>query len=92
MNERRATPKMQADEVSVDTSLVRRLLSTQFPQWSKLPLRPMPSTGTDNAIFRLGDEMGVRLPRIHWAIEQIDKENDWLGGWHRTCLCRCPSH
>jgi aminoglycoside phosphotransferase (APT) family kinase protein len=79
MNERRATPKMHADEVSVDTSLVRRLLSTQFPQWSKLPLRPMPFTGTDNAIFRLGDEMGVRLPRIHWAIEQIDKENDWLG-------------
>jgi aminoglycoside phosphotransferase (APT) family kinase protein len=79
MNERRATPKMHADEVSVDTSLVRKLLSTQFPQWSKLPLRPMQSTGTDNAIFRLGDEMVVRLPRIHWAIEQIDKENDWLG-------------
>ena len=29
-------------------------------------------------IYRLGDEMGVRLPRIHWAVSQVDKEWVWL--------------
>jgi aminoglycoside phosphotransferase (APT) family kinase protein len=36
------------------------------------------STGTDNAIYRLGSQMGLRLPRIYWAQSQIDKEWDWL--------------
>jgi aminoglycoside phosphotransferase (APT) family kinase protein len=36
------------------------------------------SAGTDHAIYRLGEHMAVRLPRIGWAIEQIDKEHQWL--------------
>jgi aminoglycoside phosphotransferase (APT) family kinase protein len=78
MSESESAFKMHADEVSVDTPLVRRLLTAQFPQWSTLPLRRIGSTGTDNAIYRLGDEMGVRLPRIHWAEQQIAKECEWL--------------
>lgn len=34
--------------------------------------------GTDNAIWRLGDDLVVRLPRIHWASEQVDWEATWL--------------
>lgn len=49
--------------VSVD-----RLLAGQFPQWTDLPLRPVASAGTDNALDRLGDGLVVRLPRIHWAV------------------------
>ncbi len=37
-----------------------------------------PSNGTDNAIYRLGDELGLRLPRIHWAVHQVGKEYDLL--------------
>lgn len=70
--------KMHADEVSTDISLVRRLLAAQFPQWAGLPLAPVPSGGTDNAIYRLGDSMAVRLPRIHWATAQVEKEQHWL--------------
>ena len=70
--------KMHADEVDTDASLVRRLLNGQFPQWADLPIKRLESAGTDNAIYRLGDEMAVRLPRIHWAIEQVDKEHRWL--------------
>src|SRR5690606_31440304 len=70
--------KMHANEVETSVALVRRLLLAQFPQWADLPLGPVPSAGTDNAIYRLGHEMAVRLPRIDWAVGQADKERMWL--------------
>jgi aminoglycoside phosphotransferase (APT) family kinase protein len=70
--------KMHADEIETDVSLVGRLLAAQFPQWADLPIEPVISAGTDNAIYRLGDDMAVRLPRIHWATGQVDKEHRWL--------------
>ncbi len=69
---------MHADEVPTDIGLVRRLLAAQFPQWAGLPVTPVLSAGTDNAIYRLGDDKAVRLPRIHWASGQIAKERAWL--------------
>ncbi len=69
---------MHVGEVETDVSLVRRLLAAQFPQWADLPIAPVHSAGTDNAIYRLGDDMAVRLPRIHWATGQGDKEQRWL--------------
>ncbi len=69
---------MHPNEVDIDLSLVRRLLTSQFPQWTNLALQPVPSAGTDNAIFRLGHDMSVRLPRIDWAEAQVDKEHEWM--------------
>ena len=45
------TLKMHADEVGSDVVLVRRLLAAQFPQWAGLPIVPVPSAGTDNALY-----------------------------------------
>ncbi len=59
-------------------TLVKRLLLAQFPQWADLPIRRVASSGTDNALYRLGDEMVVRLPRIYWAVAGIEKEQRWL--------------
>jgi aminoglycoside phosphotransferase (APT) family kinase protein len=71
--------KMHADEVDTDVALVRRLLTAQFPQWADLPITPVPSVGTDNAIYRLGNDMAVRLPRIHRAAGgRVHKEHQWL--------------
>ena len=70
--------KMHADEMEIDVSLVVRLVAAQFPQWADLPIEPVRSAGTDNALYRLGDEMVVRLPRIHWAVGQVQKEREWL--------------
>jgi len=70
--------RMHADEVLTDATLVRRLLRAQFPQWADLPLTPYPSSGTDNAIYRLGEDMAVRLPRIYWAAGQAEREQRWL--------------
>ncbi|MDX6471346.1 MAG: hypothetical protein QOK22_162 [Gaiellaceae bacterium] len=69
---------MHADEIDTDASLVRRLLAAQFPHWAELSIEPVASTGTDNAIYRLGDDKAVRLPRIHWAVGQVDLEVRWL--------------
>jgi aminoglycoside phosphotransferase (APT) family kinase protein len=73
-----AAAKMHVDEIDTDVSLVARLLCEQFPQWASLPIKPVHSTGTDNALYRLGDDMVVRLPRIYWAAGQVDKEHQWL--------------
>ncbi len=69
---------MHADEVDTDADLVRHLLSTQHPQWADLPVERVSSAGTDNAIYRLGDDLAVRLPRIGWAVDLVAKEQAWL--------------
>ena len=66
------------DEVSTDVALVRRLVATQFPDWGSLPIEPVPSSGTDNALYRLGEDMVVRLPRIHWAVDGEERAREWL--------------
>lgn len=64
---------MHDDEHPIDDGLVRRLLRSQFPQWADQQLRRVPSTGTVNAIYRLGDSLSVRLPRTaRW--HDIDHE------------------
>ena len=69
---------MHFNEVETDEFLVRRLLAAQFPEWEDLPIQHVPSLGTDNAIYRLGEAMAVRLPRIDWAVGQVEKEQEWL--------------
>jgi aminoglycoside phosphotransferase (APT) family kinase protein len=69
---------MHADEVIADAGTVRRLLQSQFRQWAGLPVVPVPSSGTDNAIFRLGDDLCVRLPRVARVNSQVEKEQLWL--------------
>jgi aminoglycoside phosphotransferase (APT) family kinase protein len=69
---------MHADELDIDLSLVRRLVAAQLPQWSALPVDPVSSTGTVNAIFRLGDDLTVRLPRVATWAGDLEKELHWL--------------
>jgi hypothetical protein len=70
--------RMHADEVETDVALVRRLLAGQFPRWAGLPIDPVESYGTDHDIYRLGDHLAVRLPRIGWATAQAHTEAKWL--------------
>lgn len=68
----------QANKMEIDAALVKRLIAAQFPQWAGHTIRPVESAGTDNAIYRLGEDMAVRLPRVEWAIGQVEKEQRWL--------------
>lgn len=54
--------KMHADQIDVPLALVRRLVDGQHPQWPQLPLSPVSEFGTDHQLFRLGDELLVRMP------------------------------
>ncbi|MFD0275469.1 aminoglycoside phosphotransferase family protein [Kitasatospora sp. NPDC127111] len=73
-----AAARMHDDEPDIDATLVRRLLAAQFPQWKTLPLRPVAPSGADNAMFRLGPELAVRLPRVGWAADSVGREQRWL--------------
>src|SRR5947209_9844953 len=71
-------PKMHADEVDIDAALVQRLVGAQFPRWGDLPLEPVIPMGTDNALYRLGDDLVVRLPRRERTTVVLEKECLWL--------------
>lgn len=62
----------------LDTSLVRRLVAGQFPEWAGLPVRPVEFDGWDNTTFRLGNDMSVRLPSHEVYVPQVEKEHTWL--------------
>ena len=70
--------RIHEDEVDVPPALVRRLLAAQHPQWADLPLTVAGEWGTDHAMYRLGDELVVRLPRIGWAMKAVAAEQRWL--------------
>jgi aminoglycoside phosphotransferase (APT) family kinase protein len=70
--------RMHVDEVEIDELLVRRLLAAQFPEWAARPLRRVEPVGTDNAVFRLGDELSLRLARRQGPTEPGGKEVEWL--------------
>jgi aminoglycoside phosphotransferase (APT) family kinase protein len=70
--------KMHADEMEIDAKVVRRLLAEQFPRWAGLPLHSVEPRGTDNALFRLGEEMVARLPRRDRTVAPLLKECRWL--------------
>lgn len=69
---------MHDDELPVDADLVRALLADQLPDLADQPLRRVASIGTVNALFRLGDELVVRLPRTPRWTADIEHERTWL--------------
>lgn len=66
------------DRMTIDVSLVRRLIAAQFPEWSSLPVRPVDFDGWDNRTFHLGAHMTVRLPSAERYASQVEKEHRWL--------------
>lgn len=70
--------RMHSDEVYIDDRLVRTLLEAQFPEWSGLPVVRVEPRGTDNALYRLGADMVVRLPRTKRTSGTLERERHWL--------------
>jgi aminoglycoside phosphotransferase (APT) family kinase protein len=68
---------MPAAEVAIDTEVVRALLVEQHTDLADLELAPL-GFGWDNALFRLGPELVVRLPRRLLAVPLIEHEQRWL--------------
>jgi len=68
---------LHENEIAVDEVVVRSLLREQCPQWAELPLAPA-GAGTDNTMYRLGDEFLVRHPRTAEKAASLRKEWRWL--------------
>lgn len=69
---------MHADQVDVPLALVRRLVDQQFPQWAGEPLAEVAEHGTDHRLFRLGDDLLVRLPVYGGPAHQAARDAEWL--------------
>jgi aminoglycoside phosphotransferase (APT) family kinase protein len=74
--------RLHADEIDVDEELVRGLIATLPPPLSStdggLPLRRFEASGSTNALFRLGEDLLVRVPRQPGGTVTIEKEQRWL--------------
>jgi aminoglycoside phosphotransferase (APT) family kinase protein len=64
-------------EILIDINLVQQLVLEQFPNLCNLPIQEV-DAGWDNSMFRLGDNLAVRLPRRQLAAELIGHEQTWL--------------
>ncbi|MGE7368173.1 phosphotransferase [Neorhizobium sp. NPDC001467] len=69
---------MHDDDLFLPESRVRQLIADQTPQWADLPFRRLASSGTDNALYRIGDDLLLRLPRRRESVAVTAKELDWL--------------
>jgi aminoglycoside phosphotransferase (APT) family kinase protein len=68
--------KMPAAEIDISVELVAALVDAQHPDLAA-PLRHV-ANGWDNVIFRLGEDLAVRLPRRAVAATLIEHEQRWL--------------
>jgi aminoglycoside phosphotransferase (APT) family kinase protein len=69
--------RMPDAEVPIDVSLVRALLEAQHSDLASRPLADA-GEGWDNRLFRLGEDLAVRLPRRVVAAALIEHEQRWL--------------
>jgi len=69
---------LHSDEIPIDAELVRRLVGRAMPAYADAPVRRLASSGSTNALFRLGEALLVRLPRQPGGSQAISKEATWL--------------
>jgi aminoglycoside phosphotransferase (APT) family kinase protein len=81
---------LHAGEVDIDEALATRLVVAQFPHLADLPIRAVPSMGTVNAVYRLGDDLYARLPRVSSWADDLHKELTWLPKLAPSLSLRVP--
>ncbi|WP_235915373.1 phosphotransferase [Puerhibacterium puerhi] len=70
--------RLHDDEVVVTADDVRRLLAAQLPHLAHLPVTAVAESGTDHRLFRLGDALVARMPKVAWAAAQAESDARWL--------------
>jgi aminoglycoside phosphotransferase (APT) family kinase protein len=81
------TPKA---EIAIDAALVKKLLQAQHADLAGATLEPV-ACGWDNAIFRLGGELCVRLPRREASAALLENEQRWLPALSKRLPLPIPS-
>ncbi len=72
------TAPLHDGEVPADERTVRALLQEQAPHLADLPVRRVRGTGTVNHVFRVGDDLAARLPRLPSWEADLTREADLL--------------
>ncbi|MES2202278.1 MAG: aminoglycoside phosphotransferase family protein, partial [candidate division FCPU426 bacterium] len=62
----------------LDQALIGRLLAAQFPTWAGLAMELFLPSGTDNQLYRLGNDKVLRFPRSTGTNQTLKKEREWL--------------
>ncbi|WP_438854393.1 aminoglycoside phosphotransferase family protein [Agromyces sp. M3QZ16-3] len=65
------------DELPIDADLAASVVRRERPDWADLPLTAA-GGGTDNVMFRLGDDLLVRMPRTPGGAASLRKEREWM--------------
>jgi aminoglycoside phosphotransferase (APT) family kinase protein len=77
-------------DVHIEAGRIRQLLAVQHPDLAELPIVPV-ACGWDNAMFRLGDSLALRLPRRKLAVALIENEQRWLADVGRHLPLNVPA-
>jgi aminoglycoside phosphotransferase (APT) family kinase protein len=71
-------PHLHDHEVTATADDVRRLVATQLPHLAHLAVTSVTASGTDHRLFRLGDDLVARMPKVAWAAAQAESDARWL--------------
>lgn len=65
-------------QLEIPIEVVTELISTQFPEYTNLPIKAVEPNGWDNRTFRLGKQMSIRLPSAERYAAKVSIEHIWL--------------
>ena len=82
---------MHDNEFPIDLALATSLVRSRLALGDDLEISAVSSHGTDNAIFRVGETMVARFPRIESASRNIQREWEWIGRLSGRLALATPS-
>jgi aminoglycoside phosphotransferase (APT) family kinase protein len=82
--------RMHDDRLHVLAGTVAGLVAAQFPQWAGLAVVPVPSDGTVNLLFRVGEDLVARLPMQPGDPQQVSARLEQEAVAARALLGRVP--
>jgi len=60
--------------IALEQNVAAQMIAGQFPELAGRPVRPLAGKGTDNHIFRIGDDLCARFPKAAWAAGTATRE------------------
>ncbi len=81
---------LHGDEIPIDTEMVRALVARTLPEYAGLDVHRLGASGSTNALFRLGSDLLVRMPRQPGG-SAIEREARWLPLIERELSVATPS-
>jgi aminoglycoside phosphotransferase (APT) family kinase protein len=81
---------VHSDQIDIDVAKAQGLINDQFPQFGGQKVTPLKTTGTVNAIFRIGELHTARFPLQAVEREVIEAEAAAIAEFHAHCPFPSP--